>query len=158
MIGLVTGESYRYRVKAQNEVGIGAASQENIVIAARVPDAPDTFELVSSTQSAIRFRWNLPYNGGSPVTHFQVWWDSGDKTDTYTSYAFTVDPDTEFLVEEHLTSGVFYAFKVIAVNAVGASELSPPVTYVAASVPGAPGKPVMVSRTESEIQLQWTSA
>ena len=68
--GLITGETYIYRVRAENEVGIGAFSDTNSVIAARVPDAPTVFNLISSTLAEIKFEWNLPYNGGSEITHF----------------------------------------------------------------------------------------
>lgn len=130
------------------------------MIAARVPDSPDSEEivLVSSTESTITFRWAIPYNGGSPITLFQIWWDSGDKTDNFTPYALTVNPDANFLVEENLVTGVFYAFKLIAVNDVGISEMSNSVTYVAASVPGAPGVPYMTSRSETEISIEWSPA
>jgi hypothetical protein len=36
---------------------------------------------------------------------------------------------------------VFYAFKIVSVNAVGDSIYSESFTYVAASIPGIPGKP-----------------
>lgn len=155
--GLVTGQTYTYRVIAQNEVGRGTASISKDVIAARVPDAPD-FELIAlleSSLSTIRFSWAEPYDGGSPVTHSQIWWDRGDRNEVFTAYAFTVDPDTEFLVEDGLTAGVFYAFKIASVNAVGISELSEAVTFVAASLPGAPGIPSLLTRSEVEITIQW---
>jgi hypothetical protein len=115
------------------------------VIAARVPDEPTEFTLIESTTTTIEFSWNLPYEGGSDITYFKIYWDSGDRTDTYTVHAFTVDPDTVFIVDIGLTAGEYYAFKLISVNAVGDSVMSESFTYVAASVPGQPGKPYMTS-------------
>jgi hypothetical protein len=45
----------------------------------------------------------------------------------------------KFIVDTGLTTGTFYAFRVVAVNAVGDSPLSTLTSYIAAAVPGAPG-------------------
>jgi Flp pilus assembly protein TadG len=54
-LGLITGQAYTYRVRAQNEVGIGLPSDPNTVIAARVPDAPASFTLLFSNATNIEF-------------------------------------------------------------------------------------------------------
>ncbi len=91
------------------------------MIAARVPDPPTEFSLTTSSSSTIEFSWNLPYSGGSPITFFKIYWDAGDRSDTYSEYAFTNNPDTNFIVDSGLTQGEFYAFKLVTVNAVGDS-------------------------------------
>jgi hypothetical protein len=88
-------------------------------VAARAPDAPTTFTLLSSTASTINFSWIAPYNGGTPITYYKIYWDSGTGTSTFTEYAFTVNPTNSFLVNSGLTAGTFYQFKVAAVNLVG---------------------------------------
>ena len=54
-VDLVTGSTYRYRVLAQNEAGIGLPSNENVVVAARAPDAPTEFSLIASSGTSIVF-------------------------------------------------------------------------------------------------------
>ena len=51
-------------------------------------------------------------------------------------YSFTVGPDNIFLVNNDLQAGLYYAFKVIAVNAVGESPISDAYTFIAAGNPG----------------------
>jgi hypothetical protein len=70
-----------------------------------------------------------------------VFWDDARGTSTFSLLAFTVGPDTNFVINSGLTTGLFYQFKVMAVNAVGESELSDSFSYIAADVPGKPGTP-----------------
>jgi hypothetical protein len=87
---------------------MGLYSDSITVIAARLPDEPREFSLVESTQSTIFISWLEPYDGGSPVTYYKIYWDGGDGTDLFTVYAFTVDPDTNFIVDDGLIPGNFY--------------------------------------------------
>jgi predicted phage tail protein len=116
----VTGSTYTYRVRAVNEIGFSGYSDEHYVIAARAADEPTSMTLISSTESTITFYWNEPYDGGSPITYYKVYWDDGLQG-AFTLYAFTVDPDNNFVVNDGLTAGVYYSFKVVSVNLVGES-------------------------------------
>jgi hypothetical protein len=57
-----------------------------------------------------------PYDGGSQITFFKVYWDSGSDSASFTPYTFTVDPDINLIVNTGLVAGNFYSFKVVAVN------------------------------------------
>ena len=75
------------------------------MIAARVPDEPRVFSLVESDLFTITFEWEMPYSGGSPIRFYKIFWDSGTGTDSFDAYAVTVNPDTNFIVDNSLTTG-----------------------------------------------------
>ena len=109
------------------------------MIAAKVADPPTDFSLISSSATTINFGWTPAYNGGTPITHYKIFWDAGSGSGVFTQLAFTNSPTSSFLVNNGLTSGTFYNFKVVAVNVVGDSVQSNAVKYIAASVPSVPG-------------------
>jgi hypothetical protein len=92
--GLITGSVYKFRVRAENEAGAGRYSYVNTVIAARVPTTPSAFTLLDSTPTTIDFGWVEPYNGGSQITYYKIYWDAGLSTASFSLLAFTVGPDT----------------------------------------------------------------
>jgi hypothetical protein len=57
-----------------NEIGLSAFTDVHYVVAARVPDTPTSFSLVISTEISIEFVWPEPYNGGSPITYYKIYW------------------------------------------------------------------------------------
>jgi hypothetical protein len=78
----------------------------------------------------------MPYDGGSPITNCKVYWDEGTGLSSYTLLAFTVGTQSTFTLNSGLTAGLWYQFKVVAVNAVGDSPFSLANAYIAAGVPG----------------------
>jgi len=56
-----------------------------------------------------------------------------------------------------LTPGTSYKFYVVARNTVGDSLASLTKTFVAASVPSAPGQPYATSFDKTSIALAWTA-
>ena len=63
---------------------------------------------------------------------------------------------TQITKDFGLTQGSPYKFYVIAMNAVGNSLPSPTVSFIAASVPNAPGKPYATAFDKTSITLAWT--
>ena len=116
------------------------------------------FNLISSSASTIYFSWTQPYNGGTPITYYKIYWDSGTGSGVFSKYAFTTNPTNSFLVNNGLVSGTFYSFKVVTVNAVGDSLMSSAVSYIAASVPGVPGQAYSTSTSTSSIGIAWTAS
>ena len=114
--------------------------------------------MISSSATTIEFGWSAAYNGGTPVTHYKIYWDAGSGSGVFSELAFTNSPTRVFLVNNGLTSGTFYNFKVVAVNVVGDSVQSNAVKYIAASVPSVPGKPYSTSTSTSSIGIAWTAS
>lgn len=139
-----------------NEIGLSDPSDEHAIIAARVPDQPTDLVVVRSTEELIEFTWPIPYNGGSPITFFKLYWDQGAAT--WEFLAFTVDSDNVFLMDYDLLPGTYYSFKVIAVNDVGESVISDAYTFICAARPGVPGKPFFTGITATSITISWEPA
>jgi titin len=56
-----------------------------------------------------------------------------------------------------LIAGASYRFQIQALNAVGESAFSDEIAIYAATVPGNPSAPTMVSQSETQISIQWTA-
>ena len=57
-----------------------------------------------------------------------------------------------------VTPGLRYHFKVLAINAVGSSELSPAVDKIAATIPNAPINLELLSQSATSISFSWQQA
>lgn len=109
--GLVTGNPYKFKVSALNNVGESLQSEPALLVySARTPDPPTNLATVSSSSTHITFNWVIPYNGGSPITFYQIFWDKGNGGlfSTFTELAVTINPDNEFILDYGLTPGNVY--------------------------------------------------
>ncbi|RHZ10616.1 hypothetical protein DYB31_002620, partial [Aphanomyces astaci] len=103
----------------------------------------------------IFLNWKPPLdNGGSPVTDYQVYMDSGAGflLQTLTGvfpYGYTTSVGS-------LTEGNMYRFYVRALNAVGYSANSPILTVAMANSPNAPAAPIVTDVSPSSISLTWS--
>ena len=61
----------------------------------------------------------MPYDGGSQIGHYQVFWNQGPVINTFEYLASTADPVNQFTLDYDLTAGLTYQFYVKAVNDVG---------------------------------------
>lgn len=74
--GLSTGDPYKFKVLAINSIDKGDLSAESVpILAAKVPERPTDLAVVSSSSTQITFDWVVPDDGGSPITHYRVFWD-----------------------------------------------------------------------------------
>ncbi|MCU1533836.1 MAG: fibronectin type protein, partial [Glaciihabitans sp.] len=124
---LVNGTTYSVEVRAVNAVGAGTSSGVAEGIARTSPDAP-SLTTVDSLPKALRVDFASASNGGSPITSYQYRLNGGTWTNTGSM-------STEFTIGA-LADGTSYAVEVRAVNAVGASSASSPLTATPASQPG----------------------
>ena len=70
------GEEYEITVIAFNDVGDSAPSQVKLMMAAAVPDPPLDITLVAQSPTEITISWTAPYNGGTELTNYKIWWDN----------------------------------------------------------------------------------
>ncbi len=115
--GLTNGQAYTFTVTAANDQGQGLASDpSDPVTPASTPDAPVNVSAVGRNVSAL-VSWSAPpFDGGSPVTGYDVISTPGGET-CHTSGALSC-------VVGGLTNRVSYRFVVTASNAVGPSDPS----------------------------------
>ena len=81
---------------------------------------------VSSDVTQITFSWTAALDNGSPLTTYDVYWNSGSGT-SYSLLSQNVGVVTQFTTQgvvADLTDGALYRFKVLPYNLVGAGDVS----------------------------------
>ncbi|KAK9966425.1 hypothetical protein ABG768_003536 [Culter alburnus] len=127
--GLVPGDTYVFRVQAVNAYGLSEESQESaplfIDAALSTPSAPYGISLLNCNGSSMTLAWKRPkHTGGSKIKSYYL-----DKRRAESVDWKDVSPSPavhRIFTVENLTSGVFYEFKVRAVNLAGVGLSSEP--------------------------------
>lgn len=163
--GLTTNQVYIYRVYAITQFGTSEASSEAIAqptssSSASAPGAPTNLSATAVSPTQINLVWTAPSNtGSSPVTGYKIEVKSGSGSFT----TLTSNTGTTSTTYQHtgLTTGTTYAYKVSAVNSVGAGSSSSEVsaTPTSSSAPSAPGAPTNLVATvaTNQINLSWSA-
>ena len=152
VMGLTNGQPYRFRVRALNSVGAGAASAASPnVTPATEPDAPTGLSATVSDQE-VDLIWTAPAsNGGAMITDYEY---ELDFSGTWTSTGSAATSTTV----RNLTNGQSYDFRVRAVNRAGAGAASGSQSATPTSTVVAPDTPTNLSATPGNLQvmLSWT--
>jgi hypothetical protein len=121
---------------AINDVGASEFSEElDAIMPADLPTPPLSPILISSTSSTIHFEWFDPIsNGGTPVSDYQIYWDNGtgNQFDLLTETTLGMN---SYFQQAGLTAGIYYSYKIRAINHVGVSASSRSLKVVASAVP-----------------------
>lgn len=81
---IVTGFLHVFEVTANNGRGESDKSQSLSIYAATIPDVPLDLMKVASSGSFVTFSWSPPaLDGGSPITDYEVYWDSGARDNAF---------------------------------------------------------------------------
>jgi len=142
-------------------VGVGASSGTRAATptaVATAPAAPGNFTTTPG-DAQVRISWTAPYNGGSPITGYQVsygvtagyttnWIDMGETEISALSYIIT-----------GLTNGTSYTFEIRAVNAVGTGTSTGTRTATPSATASAPAAPGSFTATagNAQVMLSWTT-
>ena len=120
------GQTYRFQVRAVNEVGPGRPATTQAVDPGTVPARPGsvTASLKEGTADTITLAWTRPDDGGSPIVGYQY-----SQRDDGSGHSAWQDipgarPDTVAHDVSGLVVGTGYRFRVRAVNAVGGGAAS----------------------------------
>ncbi|XP_077059159.1 myomesin-2 isoform X8 [Siphateles boraxobius] len=161
--GLVPGDTYVFRVQAVNAYGLSEESQESaplfIDAALSTPSSPYGISLLNCNGSSMTLAWKRPkHTGGSKITSYYL-----DKREAESVAWKEVSPSPavhRVFTVENLTGGVFYEFKVQAVNLAGVGLPSEPSKAFAceAWTMAEPGPAYDISFWEvrdSSILVQW---
>ena len=108
-------------MRAINAVGESDYSDVHGVIAGTIPGQTPTPTKFSADVNHIEIRWEPASDGGSDITDYKVYWDSGDGSGVL-DYKGSTDgymTSTVTAAEDGLVGGETYVFSVSAVNAVG---------------------------------------
>ena len=127
--GLVNGTEVSCTVRARNVAGTGPLSNARTATPRAAPGKPQIVQSDSASQE-IQIRVAIPPDNGAPILHYVGRCASGE-----TAMSAGAVPIVRLL---GLVNGQSYTCTVEAVNAIGASLPSDPVTLVPAGPPGPP--------------------
>jgi len=163
--GLVDGQSYEFRISAENMIGISAPLYSDTCITARsnlqLPlRPPGSLQVTSITHDSVSLEWLAPVDlEGPPISAYIV-----EKREVHQSTWVTIArlpcSETKFLAS-NLQEGVEYYFSVLAENSDGQSE--PLITEKRirpTKPPGVPGKPgplKLISKSPNSVTVAWTA-
>jgi Fibronectin type III domain len=154
MTGLTNGTSYTFTVAARNGAGVSPVSARSGAVTPGAPTKPGPVTITDlyPRHNAVRVSWSSPDSGNSPITGFTVTANPGGAT-------IQAGADARSAIVTGLTNGTSYTFSVVARNAIGASDASPPsgrMTPQAAEVPMAPTIMSAVPLNQ-RIDVQWVA-
>lgn len=156
---IVPGTNYSIQVAAYNAVGEGARSTTLTIMAAAIPEAPTGITLVSQSATAIQISWTAPYNGGTAITTYKIWWDNGlgGLPATFIEKIGSTGVVLTFNINSGVVTDTVYQLAIKATNVIGDGPLSTAITVRAASIPNTPAAPTKQSSTTSSITIQWVA-
>jgi len=136
--GLVNGTPDTVIVRAVNGVGPSTASNSLTATPATVPGQP-TVTATSRGNGSISITWTQGSDGGSAVTGYQYSTDGGT---TWSTTVAAVEPLVITTLSSNgvspVANGTQYPVEIRAVNGVGVSAASSPVSVSPAAAPAAP--------------------
>lgn len=156
--------------KTQNSPTVGVASETLFAITAGAPTPARNVRKTYVNRTEITLAWDEALNdGGSEVLQYYVYKNDGLGGTEYVSAVGASDPiiTTQTLTVTGLTTGLYYGFKVAAVNRVvlnnpgtdSGPRWSNPFYAFLAVTPSQPDPPQYVdgSRTVTGVTLKWTA-
>jgi len=148
--GLAPGAAFTYRVRAVNNLGVSAYSDEAVgVTTPFVPAAPSALSAAALSQSQIELRWT---DNSSNETGFRI---ERRTPDGWEEVSITA-PNVKVFTDKALPPGIEQSYRVIAFNLGGDSA---PSNEAAAStlplLPAAPSQLLAAAVSQTRIDLAW---
>ncbi|MCX6422859.1 MAG: fibronectin type III domain-containing protein [Actinobacteria bacterium] len=158
--GLASDTSYEFRVAAANVMLTGSytLTATSTSTLSGGPGAPTNVVASAPTAAQIRVSWTAPsVTGTTSIRDYEVEYRSLTAQTWFT--ASHVRSIRTSMTVTGLTAGTTYVFRVAAVNTAGPGEYSAESNAVVTLVlPGAPGKPKIVTRSNISVSISWTAA
>ncbi|MBL4596255.1 MAG: fibronectin type III domain-containing protein, partial [Robiginitomaculum sp.] len=157
---LDSGIKYEYRVSAITEGGTGDPSGKSSATTLSVPSAPTNLTATPGNTQVL-LSWTASTGGGVPLTDYIIEY-SDDAGTNWTVFADGTSTIANTIVTG-LTNGLEYQFRVHAINSVGDSDDSNPVTEIPYTLPDAPffdPDPTLnqgAARGPADAKLSWTA-
>jgi uncharacterized delta-60 repeat protein len=129
--GLTNGTTYQVVLQAVNAAGPSANSAAVLGTPLTIPSAPVIVSAAVGKDQALDISFNIPYNGGSPITKYYYYLQ-------YVDVSYNAIGLTSPITVAGLTNGTLYYIQLKAVNAVGVSALSNDISAVPMTFPVAP--------------------
>ncbi len=154
---LNNGDSYSFRVYANNDIGNGTPSLPVSAIPATVPGSP-TIDTLLPDDSEIQVNWTAPVdNGGDSVKSYRLEWSQNNfGTSPLGSQIISDDPLSTTYTVKQLVNGELYYFRVFAINDVNESDDPSPVkSAIPVTTPDQPVLDVLPTVSDSTVHLTW---
>lgn len=153
--GLVSGQTYIYRVLAFNSAGESAPSNEALATTPSIPGAPSNLQANLSGPTVITLSWN---DNSNNETSFRIWRRIGS-VGSFSEIA-SVSPNVTSYQNNGLAAGVTYFYRVTAINASGESnesnEASATTPGVSQTPPVAPSSLTATANSSTQVTLSWS--
>uniref|UniRef100_A0A0N5D1Z0 non-specific serine/threonine protein kinase n=1 Tax=Thelazia callipaeda TaxID=103827 RepID=A0A0N5D1Z0_THECL len=155
------GKQYRFRVRAENVIGLGESLVGAPVVAKDSfdpPGPPSTPDVTGYDRNQISLSWKPPQNdGGSPILGYII--EKFEKSGSdWVAIKTRLIRGTETTVTG-LMEGETYQFRVRAINLAGEGQPSgstePTICRPFICVPGAPDQPRIGKITKDSVELTW---
>jgi len=136
--GLTNGQTYYYRVSANNSVGNGPNSTEVSATPITIPSAPLGLQALAG-DAQVALTWSAPAtDGGSPIIAYRIYRGTAPGTETLLAEIGNVLS----YQDNGVTNGQTYYYTVKAVNAEGEGTASNEVTALPAAAASGEQKPI----------------
>ncbi len=148
---LTNGQTYYYTVRVSNGNGAGQPSGEVSATPLTTPYAP-TDLLISRADQAAILTWVAPnVDGGSSILYYRVY-----RGTTLGNEIFISNSTITSFMDNGLTNGRTYYYRVSAVTGAGEGTRSSSVSVVPATVPEAPSQ-VTAAGASTKVTLSWNT-
>lgn len=148
-LGVVQGNSYTYRVRAQNLAGYSAFTAE-VTANTQLPDAPTALTATTVGPTQVDLAWT---NNTTNATQIEVERCTGGGCTDFAQLA-AIGPTESTYSDVSATLGNVYEYRVRAVNPVGASAYAGPVQATTLT-PAAPTGLFTQVESGTEMRLFW---
>jgi fibronectin type 3 domain-containing protein len=155
--GLANGTTYAFTVRAQNAVGLGAASNAlsaTPTAPGQPPSVPQNVAISPNLPEGIRVSWTAPASSGtSPVTDYRIYRSTGSQGETFLVSVGTVLSFTDTTA----ANGGLYYYQVSAVSAAGEGPRSAEKSGQRGTAPSAPRTLSASANGPGGVSLKWSA-
>jgi len=149
-MGLSNGITYYYKISAVNRLDEGHLSTEVNATPATIPSVPQCLQALTGNRQ-ITLSWQAPSsNGNSAIINYQIYRsESSGKESLLTTLGNVLT-----YVDQNLTNGHLYYYKISAINGIGEGGLSIEVNNIPATKPNAPDH-LLIRVENGKIVISW---
>ena len=124
-----------------------------------MPAKPDAPTVTTASSASIQIQWTEPASGGSTITNYLVFEAAGEEpSDSDFEFVLSTGTTRTHTKSSGVSPGQLYHFKIIALNLVGPSPESDPVSRLAATIASAPTSLSTLAQSTSSVSFSWAEA
>ena len=150
--GLTGTADIQYKIRATSTLrGTGGFSPISTFILSSVPTMSSAPTIESINRNSITLSWTVTNTGGSPILRFLLYRYNKATRGNVLVYDGSNNAVVVTFTDTGLYPGIEYGYKVVAINRVGASDLSPESVASPGALPIKPQSPTFVTSNSTSI-------